>query len=36
VGELCALTTADVELRPRKGRVIVREGKGDRYRIVRR
>jgi len=33
VGELCALTTADVELRPRKGRV-VREGKGGRYREV--
>ncbi len=34
VGELCALTTPDIELGERKGKVIVREGKGGRYREV--
>jgi hypothetical protein len=33
-GELCALTTADAELRPRKWRVIVHEAKGGPYREV--
>jgi len=34
VGELCALTTTDIELNERKGKVIVRQGKGGRYREV--
>ena len=34
VGELCALAPADVELRPRKGTITVREGKGGKYREV--
>ncbi len=33
-GELCALALSDVEIKPRSGKVIVRSGKGDKYREV--
>ncbi len=34
IGELCALDVKDVALSARKGRVVVRSGKGDSYREV--
>jgi len=34
VGELCSLTLADIIISPRKGKVIVRQGKGERRREV--
>lgn len=34
VGELCSLRTSDVHLSERKGTIIVRAGKGQKYRIV--
>jgi len=34
VGELCALRLADIEMSDRKGTVIVRSGKGNKYRVV--
>jgi site-specific recombinase XerD len=34
VGELVALTLSDVEIRPRSGKVTVRNGKGNKYREV--
>lgn len=34
VGELCSLTLRDIEMSPRKGKVIVRSGKGGKYREV--
>ncbi len=34
VGELCALRVGDVSLSERKGKVIVRRGKGNKYREV--
>ncbi len=33
-GELCALTMSDVVIKPRSGKVIVRSGKGAKYREV--
>lgn len=33
-GEVCSLTTTDLELSERKGRVLVRRGKGDKQRSV--
>jgi integrase/recombinase XerC len=34
VSELCALTTADLTLKPRSGQLIVRRGKGMKYREI--
>ncbi len=34
VGELCALRLGDVDLSERKGRVTVRSGKGQKYRVI--
>ena len=34
VGELCALATADMTLKPRSGQLVVRRGKGMKYREV--
>src|SRR5205823_9349401 len=34
IGELAALKLSDVELSERKGRLIVRSGKGSRHRVV--
>lgn len=34
VGELCSLTLEDVIISPRKGKIIVRQGKGERQRDV--
>lgn len=34
IGECAALDVDDVEVSARKGRVVVREGKGDSYRVV--
>lgn len=34
VGELCALTTHDIEISPKKGKVVVRQGKGNKWRTV--
>jgi integrase/recombinase XerC len=33
-GEVCGLTTTAIELSERKGRVVVRKGKGDKQRCV--
>ncbi len=34
VGELCALTLDDMELKPRSGKLIVRSGKGEKFREI--
>jgi site-specific recombinase XerD len=34
VGELCALTTSDLTLKPRSGQLVIRRGKGMKYREV--
>jgi integrase len=34
VGELCALTLDDVDLKPRSGKLMVRSGKGEKFREI--